>query len=345
MSSEWEERQREWQLKEQEFARNAVLKRRIVSRAQQLAGSDDFKAAGAEMKRLGAEFKAAGFAGKGANDALWNAFSAARTAFYERRDVYYQQKDAEAAENARRKRHIVGELQGIVNSSDIVQAGGRVKELHAQWATIGYASFEENKQLNDAYYQLRSNYYARTNEYWDDVNAQRERNRQYREQLISQALFMADAPNPGSYSRDFQQLIQKWSDAGPVSKEHWEDLNRRFWSAKERFYLRRSSEVADPQGLKQGTSERSSVTGDPAWRPKNYTENLRYLEQAIRDQEQVAQRATDHYNQVRAKGTGWGLVPSKQAVNLEKARTHERIEYEKLDKLKARYEALYNRGR
>ena len=69
-NSNWKQRQRDWQLKEQEFTRNADVKRRIIARAQQLARSDDFKAAGAEMKQLATDLKAAGFAGKGTIDQL-----------------------------------------------------------------------------------------------------------------------------------------------------------------------------------------------------------------------------------------------------------------------------------
>lgn len=326
----------DWQDKEREFARNADVKRRIVAQVQRLAQASDFKGAGAQMKQLSADFKAAGFAGKGTNDELWNAFNSARGAFYERQKAFYAHRDMLAEQNADKKRSIIGQVEAIARQSDAWKQGERIKQLHAEWKQIGFAPYGQDKQLNSQYYAARDSYYAVTKQYWEQWEAERERNRKYRETLIDRAEFCANEPNSQVHSQEFRELIHQWRDAGPVKKEHREDLERRFWSAKERFYARRS--------VQYGQGDPSAVSKDPGWKPQNRHENVKFMEQAVRDQEVVVKRAEEHYQRVRAKGSGFGLLPNKQAVDLEKARTHERIEREKLEDLRRRYKELWLKG-
>lgn len=101
--------------------------------------SDDFRSAGARMKQLGSEFKNAGFAGKDQNQRLWDEFSQARSAFYDRRNQYYECLNIEARDNAAQRRRIISELQSLLGVEDFREAGQRVKTLHSEWKSVGFA--------------------------------------------------------------------------------------------------------------------------------------------------------------------------------------------------------------
>lgn len=335
----------DWQAKQEQFRKSAGLKECLVREAQQLAHSDDFRSAGARMKQLGSEFKNAGFAGKDQNQRLWDEFSQARSAFYDRRNQYYERLNIEARDNAAQKRRIISELQSLLGVEDFREAGQRVKALHSDWKSVGFAGREENQLLNDQYYAARNEFYENSKRHWEQLATKMELNKNDRLRLVQQAEFIADHPDPRSMSNDMRALLQVWRDQrGPLKKEDREELNRRFWSAKDRFYSRRDAQFA--QGQTQwasGKGARSAIQDDPAWRPKDNTDAIRHLEQAIRDKEQAVRDADAHYEKVRSQGRSW-LLPSKQNERIAKAEQWQWIQREELDKLYRRLSSLRNRN-
>ena len=334
----------DWQAKQKQFRDSANLKERLVREAQQLARSDDFRSAGARMKQLGTEFKDAGFAGKDQNQRLWDEFSQARSAFYDRRNQYYERLNVEARNNASQKRCIISELQSLLGTEDFREAGQRVKTLHSEWKSVGFAGRDENQLLNDQYYAARNEFYENSKRYWEQLAAKMEVNKIDRLDLVRRAEVIADHPDPRSMSNDMRALMQVWRDQrGPLKKEDREELNRRFWAAKDRFYSRRDAQFA--QGQEQwmsGKGARSSIQDDPAWSPKDNVDAIRHLEQAIRDKEQAVRDADSHYEEVRSRGRSW-LLPSKQNERIAKAEQWQRIQREELDKLYNRLSTLRNR--
>lgn len=336
----------EWQAKQAEFDRAASIKSGIVREAQRLAHSDDFRSASRRMKELSAEFKNAGFAGKDQNQHLWDSFSAARDTFYQRQNDYYERLNHQSQDNARRKENIIGELHRLLVPTDYRAAGQRVKELHDQWKSIGFAGRDDNLRLNDEYYSLRDQFYANSKAAWERRNVEMEMNKNNLLRLVQRAEGIADHPDPRNQSNDMRALIQEWRDqSGPVKKEDREELNRRFWSAKDRFYSRRDAQFAQgQQAWKRGEGPRSSVQMDPAWRPDNHYEEIKHLEQAIRDQEQAVRDADAYYDKVRSQGGRSWILPSKQNENLYKAKERQRIARERLDAMNKRLFTLRHRG-
>lgn len=329
----------DWQAKQEQFRNAAYLKESLIQEAQQLAHSDDFRSAGPRMKQLSAEFKNAGFAGKDENQRLWDEFSHARSTFYERQNQYYEQRDLEAQRNASQKRRIISELQSLLGAQDFREPGQRTKSLHAEWKAIGFAGHDENQMLNDQYYSIRNEFYEQSRLHWEQRSMEMELNKNNRMRLVDQAEFIADHPDPKSMSGDMRTLLQQWREQrGPLKKEDREELNRRFWAAKDRFYSRRDAQFTQGQNQwSSGKGERSSVQDDPAWRPKDKIDAIKHLEQAIRDKEQAVRHADAHFEKVRSQGRSW-LLPSKQNERIAKAEQWQRIHREELEKL---YNRLY----
>jgi len=119
--------------------RAAVTKEKIVSEAESLSTSTDWKKAGDRMRALLDEWKAAPRLERKADDALWKRFSHARTAFDKRRRVHFAELDEQRAGAAQRKEKLIKEAEALSSSKEWGDTAKRYRELMDQWKAAGRA--------------------------------------------------------------------------------------------------------------------------------------------------------------------------------------------------------------
>ncbi len=124
-----------------------VKKEDLCARAEALAASEEWKQATQDFATLMEDWKAAGSAGREVDQALWLRFGAARSAFFERRGAHHKKLRHEHEENRARKDALCGAAEALAGAEDLAAACDRVKELQAEWKTIGPAPREVHQHL------------------------------------------------------------------------------------------------------------------------------------------------------------------------------------------------------
>lgn len=119
----------------------------LCEKAEALATSLDWKKTTEAFAALMEAWKAAGSAGREREQALWERFRSARAAFYERRAAHQQGLRREFAANRERKEALCGEAESLSGAGDLSAACERVKELQAEWKTVGPAPRDVHEAL------------------------------------------------------------------------------------------------------------------------------------------------------------------------------------------------------
>lgn len=134
---------------EQDRARRANLevKKELCVRAEEIAQSTDWKVTTEAMGALLEEWKAAGPGPRDQEAAVWERFQAARTGFYERRRTHFAEQDRERRAHRDAKAALCAEAEALVREPDFGAARERVRELQAQWKTIGEVPRAESDAL------------------------------------------------------------------------------------------------------------------------------------------------------------------------------------------------------
>lgn len=111
-------------------------KEQLVSEAQALSLSEDYKETSQKMRDLMAEWKAAGFAGKDIDNELWDAFSTARNTFFKRQDDFYQEKKGQfrskLEDGINRRKKQLDDLTAINHDLE-----AEIADIRAQDAPLG----------------------------------------------------------------------------------------------------------------------------------------------------------------------------------------------------------------
>lgn len=133
-----------------ELEENRNRKEKLCREAEALSYSKDWKSTREAFKRLTEQWKQIGFAGKDFEEELWQRFRTAKDKFNERQSEFYK-------ENLQQKERLCTRAESLTydafmsavyptrswGSGDVRDAIKRVKELQAEWKTIGPVPREE----------------------------------------------------------------------------------------------------------------------------------------------------------------------------------------------------------
>jgi len=149
----YQRRKEHFEKSDRERQENRRKKESLCAKAESLSGSTDWKATGDALKALQKEWKQVGNAGRDYEEQLWQRFRSAQDKFFERRNAFYEQRKREQNENLRRKEQLCTTAESLAHSSDMRAATQKVKELQAQWKTIGHVPRE---RADDIWNRFRS---------------------------------------------------------------------------------------------------------------------------------------------------------------------------------------------
>ncbi len=114
-----------------------AIKEKLVARAEQLSGSEDWRETAAALKELMTEWKAAPRTNRSTEDALWKRFRAAQDVFFERRSGVFAERDAEQSQNLKEKESIIAEAAAL-DLSNPRQAQVALRDLQEKLESLGH---------------------------------------------------------------------------------------------------------------------------------------------------------------------------------------------------------------
>ena len=177
-----------------ELNSNLEKKTALCEKAESLKNSDDVKKATDEIVKLQTEWKSIGSVPRKHSDALWQRFTSACNYFFDERKRQNKERHREEQGNLDRKRDIIARLSELPKDGDRREIMPKIKELQAEWQTVGFVPFKmkdkiftEYRAVCDALYdaynqrearQRMSNFQNRVSELKGDGNKiNRERDR------------------------------------------------------------------------------------------------------------------------------------------------------------------------
>ena len=140
----------------------------------------------------------------------------------------------EEKENLVRKRAILEQMQQMVegaNADGVMANLQRMRELQAEWKTIGAVPATETQAIRKAYQQVQEQFYdlVKINIELRDLDFKK--NLELKTLLCEAAEKLQNNDNIVEASRALQQLHDEWTEIGPVARELREDLWNRFKTA------------------------------------------------------------------------------------------------------------------
>lgn len=145
------------------MAANLEKKKALCEKAEALKESTDWKATTDIYVALQKEWKTIGPVAKKHSDAIWKRFVSACDYFFAQKNSQLASTRQAEQENLEKKREIIARLKAIDESVEPDEAIKTVRELMAQWNTIGYVPFKEKDKIYKEYQAQLDILFARLN--------------------------------------------------------------------------------------------------------------------------------------------------------------------------------------
>jgi len=285
-------------------------KEKLISRAEQLATTTDWKKGGEEFKSLLTEWKAVGRGEKSADAAQWERFKAAREKFNDRKQQDFEKRQREWASNKAAKERIVSQAESLAGSSDLRSASEQMRRLGEEWKQVGPCEKGDNDRLWGMFNQARTRLRDRKQQDFEKRQREWASNKAAKESLIYQMSLLVNYNDYRAAKDQARQLDTQWRAIGPCAKEDRDRLWQQYKSAKDQLF-----EAAKRAG-EQRKAEARQRAQERVWR----------LEEQLRNVENALQRAEENYSRALSarspsmRNPHWREISQKQLDRQSAAR-------------------------
>lgn len=200
----------------------AAHKERIVSEAESLVESTEWKATGERLRALVDEWKGVPRLDRRADDELWSRFSSARSAFAKRRKAHFAHLDAEREEVRQRKEALVEQAEELSDSTDWAATAQRFRDLMRQWKAAGRAQRDVEDKLWERFKSAQDTFFTARNADLDQRDAGFRENLARKEELLLEAQRLVSDGAVKDYKAartTLRSIQQRWEEIGPVPRD------------------------------------------------------------------------------------------------------------------------------
>ena len=203
--------------KQSDEARHA--KEALVTEAEELAQSDQWRAAGERLRALVDTWKGLPRLDRKSDDELWHRFSHARSAFSKRRKAHFASLDAQREEARKTKEKLVAEAESLSGSTDWGPTAARYRELMADWKAAGRAQREHEDDLWNRFRGAQDVFFAARSSVFAERDAEQSENLKLKEELAGEAEKLVPVQDLKAARAAFRSINERWEAIGHVPRD------------------------------------------------------------------------------------------------------------------------------
>ncbi|MER7151800.1 DUF349 domain-containing protein [Streptomyces lydicus] len=216
VESRREERKAE-KAKQSDEARHA--KEKLVVEAEELAASEQWRAAGERLRALVDIWKGLPRLDRKADDELWHRFSHARSAFSKRRKAHFASLDAQREQSRQAKEKLVAEAEALSQSTDWGTTAARYRELMTEWKAAGRAQREHEDDLWNRFRGAQDIFFQARGEVFAERDAEQRENLTRKEELAVEAEKLLPVSDLKAARAAFRSINERWEAIGHVPRD------------------------------------------------------------------------------------------------------------------------------
>ncbi|WP_406859740.1 DUF349 domain-containing protein [Streptomyces sp. HUAS MG47] len=194
-------------------------KEALVVEAEELAQSEQWRAAGERLRALVDTWKGLPRLDRKSDDELWHRFSHARSAFSKRRKAHFASLDAQREDARKAKEALVAEAESLSNSTDWGATAARYRELMADWKAAGRAQREFEDDLWNRFRGAQDVFFAARSSVFAERDAEQGENLKLKEELAAEAEKLVPVTDLKAARAAFRGINERWEAIGHVPRD------------------------------------------------------------------------------------------------------------------------------
>ncbi|MFE6776022.1 DUF349 domain-containing protein [Streptomyces sp. NPDC057702] len=194
-------------------------KEALVTEAEELAASEQWRSAGERLRALVDTWKGLPRLDRKTDDELWHRFSHARSAFSKRRKAHFASLDAQREDARKAKEKLVAEAEALSTSTDWGPTAARYRELMADWKAAGRAQREAEDDLWNRFRGAQDVFFQARGEVFAERDAEQRENLTRKEELVVEAEKLLPVTDLKAARAAFRSVNERWEAIGHVPRD------------------------------------------------------------------------------------------------------------------------------
>ena len=248
------------ELRDYDFRKNLEVKMRLIQQAEALADNPDVIGAFNQLQSLHQEWKETGPVAKEIREDVWAKFKEASTVINKKHQAYFDAIKAREEENLARKTALCEQLEafeteGLRTFADWDAVTQKIKELQAEWKTVGFAPQKMNTAIFERFRAGCDAFFEKKNAFFHDLKEELNANLAKKKALVEKAESLMESTEWRSTGDVLINLQRQWKEIGTVPRKYSEDLWKRFTAACDHFFEARQAATADVRAEEKANKE------------------------------------------------------------------------------------------
>jgi hypothetical protein len=207
--------------------RAKAVREHLVSEAERLAESTQWKATGERFKAIVEEWRHAPHTDRGYEQELWKRLSHARSTFEKRRRAWFAERDQKRGEAVAVKEKIVKEAEALATSKDWGPTSATFRSLMQRWKAAGPATREADQELWARFKQAQDTFFAARSAVFDERDAEQQKNLEAKQKLATEAEALLPVKDLDAARTSLRSIQDRWAEIGHVPRADKQTIERR----------------------------------------------------------------------------------------------------------------------
>ncbi len=199
----------------------------LVTEAEKLAESTQWKASGDRFRVLVEEWRTAPHAERSYEQELWKRLSHARSTFEKRRRAWFATRDAERTEAVAVKEKIVKEAEALSTSKDWGPTSAAFRSLMQRWKSAGPATREAEQELWTRFKAAQDTFFTARSAVFDERDAEQQQNLAKKQELADEAEKLLPISDLNAARTSLRSIQDRWAQIGHVPRADKPAIERR----------------------------------------------------------------------------------------------------------------------
>lgn len=248
------------ELRDYDFRKNLEIKTRLIEQAEALAENPDVLQAFNQLQALHQEWKETGPVAKEIRETVWAKFKEASTVINKKHQAHFEAIKAREEENLAKKTALCEQLEaietdGLRTFADWETVTQKIKELQAEWKTIGFAPQKMNTAIFERFRQACDAFFEKKTTFFRTVKEELGANLAKKKELVEKAEALMESTDWRSTGDILINLQKQWKEIGAVPRKYSDELWKRFTAACDRFFEARQAATAESRNEEKANKE------------------------------------------------------------------------------------------
>ncbi|MCZ3388559.1 MAG: DUF349 domain-containing protein [Actinomycetia bacterium] len=199
----------------------------LVTEAEKLAESTQWKASGDRFRLVVEEWRTAPHAERSYEQELWKRLSHARSTFEKRRRAWFASRDSERSEAVAVKEKIVKEAEGLAPSKDWGPSSAAFRSLMERWKSAGPATREAEAELWPRFKAAQDTFFTARSAVFDERDAEQLQNLAKKKGLADEAEKLVPITDLNAARTSLRSIQDRWAQIGHVPRADKPAIERR----------------------------------------------------------------------------------------------------------------------